>query len=255
MAWLQETTGNLPGAEQSLRHAQQIAPRDSRVLAHLGQVYGQQGRKGEALAMYDQALGIDPNRAEYQQQMTALYSQPAGYGNGTQMASFDTSTMTSAMSPMPEDGSMAGMTMSPEMMASSAMPPGAMPIGAMSPGAMSSGSMSPSGMPMTASAPYSDPRMNGTRSGGVPSQAVSYSGAIPPNATMNWPAGPQPTMASGMPMPATGQMPMPAMGAAPSLITPPPYRPGTMTAVPHVMSPSIAPAPIQNAEVPTVPAF
>lgn len=245
MAWLQETTGDLPGAEQSLRQAQRIAPRDSRVLAHLGQVYGQQGRKGEALAMYDQALGIDPNRPEYQQQMTALYSQPAGYGTGAQMASFETSTMSTAMSPGPDASSMGGMAMSPEMMTAGSMAGSAPP--------MSSSAMSAYPVPAGS---YGDPRMSaGSWGGGVPSQTVSYGGAVPTTATTSWPAGAQPMMAGAMRVPAATPGPTPAY-PAPSLVTPPPYHPGSMTAVPQVMSPyPTTAAPVQNAEVPTVPAF
>lgn len=56
MAWLQRESGNAPASEESLRRALQADPTNATALAHLGQVYQDQGRSGEAVAMYRRSL-------------------------------------------------------------------------------------------------------------------------------------------------------------------------------------------------------
>lgn len=59
MAWLNRETGNHAGAEQNLRNALKADPKNSTALAHLGQVYQDQGRSGEAVALYRRSLYQD----------------------------------------------------------------------------------------------------------------------------------------------------------------------------------------------------
>jgi len=56
LAWLNRETGNLGESEENLRQALKIEPTNSTALAHLGQVYQDQGRGNEALAMYRRSL-------------------------------------------------------------------------------------------------------------------------------------------------------------------------------------------------------
>jgi Tfp pilus assembly protein PilF len=56
LAWLNRETGNQAASEENLRQALQIDPSNSTALAHLGQVYQDQGRSGEAVAMYRRSL-------------------------------------------------------------------------------------------------------------------------------------------------------------------------------------------------------
>ncbi|MBI1310730.1 tetratricopeptide repeat protein [bacterium] len=56
LAWLNRETGNPAAAEENLRRALQADPSNSTALAHLGQVYQDQGRSDEAMAMYRRSL-------------------------------------------------------------------------------------------------------------------------------------------------------------------------------------------------------
>lgn len=56
LAWLNRETGNQAASEENLRQALRIDPSNSTALAHLGQVYQDQGRSGEAVAMYRRSL-------------------------------------------------------------------------------------------------------------------------------------------------------------------------------------------------------
>lgn len=56
LAWLNRELGNHAASEENLRQALQIDPSNSTALAHLGQVYQDQGRSSEAVAMYRRSL-------------------------------------------------------------------------------------------------------------------------------------------------------------------------------------------------------
>lgn len=56
LAWLNREMGNHAASEVNLRQALQVDPSNSTALAHLGQVYQDQGRSGEAVAMYRRSL-------------------------------------------------------------------------------------------------------------------------------------------------------------------------------------------------------
>ena len=56
LAWLNRETGNHAASEGNLRQALQVDPSNATALAHLGQVYQDQGRSGEAVAMYRRSL-------------------------------------------------------------------------------------------------------------------------------------------------------------------------------------------------------
>jgi Tfp pilus assembly protein PilF len=77
MAWLNRELGNQPAAEQNLRQALQIDPRNATALAHLGQVYQDQGRSGEALAMYQRSLFQDWNQPAVRGRLSNLNGAPA----------------------------------------------------------------------------------------------------------------------------------------------------------------------------------
>lgn len=83
MAWLQRETGNIPGAEQSLRHALQADPQNPIALAQLGQIYQDAGQPMQAAAMYQRSLAINMNQPQVQSRLATLNTMP---GNGMQMA-------------------------------------------------------------------------------------------------------------------------------------------------------------------------
>lgn len=56
LAWLNREMGNHAASEENLRQALQVDPSNSTALAHLGQVYQDQGRSSEAVAMYRRSL-------------------------------------------------------------------------------------------------------------------------------------------------------------------------------------------------------
>jgi Tfp pilus assembly protein PilF len=56
LAWLNREMGNHSASEENLRQALQVDPSNSTALAHLGQVYQDQGRSSEAVAMYRRSL-------------------------------------------------------------------------------------------------------------------------------------------------------------------------------------------------------
>jgi Tfp pilus assembly protein PilF len=87
MAWLNRETGNPAGAEESLRRALNVDPKNSTALAHLGQVYEDQGRSGEAVAMYRRSLHKDWRQPGVKRRIANL-SQPQWQSTdpGTQLA-------------------------------------------------------------------------------------------------------------------------------------------------------------------------
>jgi Tfp pilus assembly protein PilF len=76
LAWLNRELGNEPAAEQNLRQALQIEPRNSTALAHLGQVYQDQGRSGEAVGMYQRSLHQDWNQPGVRSRLSNLNGSP-----------------------------------------------------------------------------------------------------------------------------------------------------------------------------------
>lgn len=84
MAWLQQQSGDINGAEQSLRAASNVDPNHPKVLAHLGQVYQQTGRSEEALAMYEQSMHSEWYQPEVQSRIASIkkpYSTSSGATN------------------------------------------------------------------------------------------------------------------------------------------------------------------------------
>ena len=84
MAWLLQESGDVAGAEQSLKAASNVDPNHPKVLAHLGQVYQQTGRSEEALAMYEQSLSSEwyqnaPRIALSQKAGNTAHSETAAY--------------------------------------------------------------------------------------------------------------------------------------------------------------------------------
>ena len=56
LAWLNREMGNHAASEENLRQALQVDPSNATALAHIGQVYQDQGRSSEAVAMYRRSL-------------------------------------------------------------------------------------------------------------------------------------------------------------------------------------------------------
>lgn len=76
LAWMNRETGNHLAAEQHLRQALRVDPSNATALAHLGQVYDDQGRSGEALAMYRRSLYQDWNQHRVKSRVATLTGQP-----------------------------------------------------------------------------------------------------------------------------------------------------------------------------------
>lgn len=72
LAWLNRETGNHSASEQNLRQALEIEPNNATALAHLGQVYQDQGRSGEAVAMYQRSLYQDFRQPQVKSRIASL---------------------------------------------------------------------------------------------------------------------------------------------------------------------------------------
>ncbi len=72
MAWLLQQSGDVAGAEQSLKAANRVDPNHPKVLAHLGQVYQQTGRSEEALAMYQQSMNSEWYQPQVQSRIASI---------------------------------------------------------------------------------------------------------------------------------------------------------------------------------------
>ncbi|MFP6762169.1 MAG: tetratricopeptide repeat protein [Planctomycetaceae bacterium] len=76
LAWMNRETGNYAQAEQNLRQALKVEPSNATALAHLGQVYDDQGRSSEAVAMYRRSLYQDWNQHDVKGRVATLTGQP-----------------------------------------------------------------------------------------------------------------------------------------------------------------------------------
>ena len=76
LAWMNRENGNHLVAEQNLRQALKVEPSNATALAHLGQVFDDQGRSGEALAMYRRSLYQDWNQHQVKSRVATLTGQP-----------------------------------------------------------------------------------------------------------------------------------------------------------------------------------
>ena len=72
LAWLQRETGNVAGAEQSLRNALKADPTHPTALAHLGQLYHESGRPDQAAAYYQRSLAAKWDQPEVQSRLATL---------------------------------------------------------------------------------------------------------------------------------------------------------------------------------------
>jgi Tfp pilus assembly protein PilF len=77
LAWLNRETGNHAASEENLRQALQIDPANSTALAHLGQVYQDQGRSSEAVAMYRRSLYQNWYQSDVKSRVATLGGTPA----------------------------------------------------------------------------------------------------------------------------------------------------------------------------------
>lgn len=72
LAWLNRELGNHAAAEENLRQALQVEPNNATALAHIGQVYQDQGRHGEAVAMYQRSLYQDFRQPQVKSRIASL---------------------------------------------------------------------------------------------------------------------------------------------------------------------------------------
>jgi Tfp pilus assembly protein PilF len=72
LAWLNRELGNKTAAEQNLRQALQVEPNNATALAHLGQVYQDQGRSGEAAGMYQRSLYQNYNQPGVKSRLSSV---------------------------------------------------------------------------------------------------------------------------------------------------------------------------------------
>jgi Tfp pilus assembly protein PilF len=75
LAWMNRETGNHAQAEEHLRQALKVEPSNATALAHLGQVYDDQGRSSEAVAMYRRSLYQDWNQHDVKGRVATLTGQ------------------------------------------------------------------------------------------------------------------------------------------------------------------------------------
>lgn len=103
MAWMNRETGNHAAAEDNLRQALKVEPSNATALAHLGQVYDDQGRSSEAVAMYRRSLYQDWNQHDVKGRVATLTGQRTRhpYPSGAQLAApqFATLPPTQQISP------------------------------------------------------------------------------------------------------------------------------------------------------------
>lgn len=88
LAWLSRETGNASAVEHHLRQALKVEPSNATALAHLGQVYDDQGRSSEAVAMYRRSLYQDWNQHGVKSRIASLTGQPTRhpYPTGARLA-------------------------------------------------------------------------------------------------------------------------------------------------------------------------
>jgi tetratricopeptide (TPR) repeat protein len=72
LAWLQREMGNPVAAEQSLRHALQVDPRNPAALAQLGQLYEDSGQADRAAAMYQRSLAVRWQQPQVQSRLQMI---------------------------------------------------------------------------------------------------------------------------------------------------------------------------------------
>ncbi|WP_397568241.1 tetratricopeptide repeat protein [Schlesneria sp. T3-172] len=82
LAFLQRESGNVTGAEQSLRNALRAQPTHPTALAHLGQIYQESGRPDLAAAYYQRSLAAKWDQPEVKSRLATLTgSTPSQRGN------------------------------------------------------------------------------------------------------------------------------------------------------------------------------
>ena len=86
LAWIQRETGNVTGAEQSLRNALKTNPTHPTALAHLGQLYHENGRGEEATAYYQRSLAAKWDQPEVQSRLATLVEPGTAGRNGRRAA-------------------------------------------------------------------------------------------------------------------------------------------------------------------------
>lgn len=99
MAWLQRQMGDTLGAEQSLRQAMQSDPGNHIAMAHLGQIYQDQGQHQQAIAMYQQSLSRSWSQPEVQSRLASLGGAATPVARSSVMASRPNPSMAFGRNP------------------------------------------------------------------------------------------------------------------------------------------------------------
>lgn len=85
LAALQQKTGDLTGAEQSLRQALAVNPQHPQATAHLANVYQQTGRVADAAQLYQRSLAANPYQPAVQAHLAEL-QMPNGASPAVRMS-------------------------------------------------------------------------------------------------------------------------------------------------------------------------
>ena len=72
MGWLAETKGDYSTAQNELREAIKLCPKQPGLWLHLGKVLERSGKSAEAIDAYKQVLALDSSEDEAKQRLNAL---------------------------------------------------------------------------------------------------------------------------------------------------------------------------------------
>lgn len=141
LAWLQKEMGRPDAAAQSLQMALRVNPGHPKALAHLGEIYQDQGHTNQAIAMYQQSLQADWQQPQIQARLSnaiatagpshpvnatamARGAQPQGFGPRMAQQPYSPMQMTQAIPPTGPYGATASVPGAMQASHTAAMPMG-----------------------------------------------------------------------------------------------------------------------------------